>query len=223
MLMSHAAKAAESFRKAKELNPKEGLYALGLASLLEQFADWNDEAKVADLPPSLAGNLRVSARAEYLLAWTLASPEDARVKNIPVGGLGDLVSYEAGRAFLRFAEAGNGGLPETEKAAMKRIKPAIEKLEKLPPGPITPLVLALTPHARLADLLAAWVRGSAGHGCGRKPGCSSGIRSISARSPRGGSSSATTPSKSFGATATRRWPRLTMMVTVNLPDSNCSD
>ena len=39
-LVMHAAKAAESFRKAKELNPKEGLYALGLAScLLDQFAD----------------------------------------------------------------------------------------------------------------------------------------------------------------------------------------
>lgn len=152
-LVTHAAKGAESFRRAKELNAKDGLYALGLASLLEQFSDWNDETKVADLPPALAGDLRGLARAEYLQAWKLASPEDARVRNIPVGGLGDLVSYEAGRAFLRLAEA-NGALPEPEKAAMKRVKTAIDKLEKLPQGPVTPIVLALQPHARLAELLA---------------------------------------------------------------------
>lgn len=153
-LVAHAEKAAVSFRKAKELNPKDGLYALGLASLLEQFADWNDGAKIADLPPALAGHLPAAARSEYLLAWTLAAPDDARAKNIPLGGLGDLVSYEAGRAFLRLAETGNGALPEAEKAAVKRVKPAIDKLEKLPPGPVTPLVLALRPHASLSELLA---------------------------------------------------------------------
>lgn len=154
VLVAHAAKAAESFRKAKELNAKDGLYALGLASLLEQFADWNDEAKIAVLPPPLAGNLRAIARSEYLTAWTLASPDDARVRNIPVGGLGDLVSYEAGSAFLRLAETANGNLPEPEKAARKRVQAALDKLEKLPPGPITPIVLALKPHAQLSELLA---------------------------------------------------------------------
>jgi hypothetical protein len=137
-----------------ELDKKNGLYPLGLASLFEQFADWNDDAKVASLPPALNGDLHARAREQFLNAWSLAYPEDARAKTLPIRGLSEFVSYEAGQAFLKLAEENAKTLPANEREAIPRVKAAIEKMEKLPMGAITPLLLALQPHAHLDELLA---------------------------------------------------------------------
>jgi hypothetical protein len=152
-LIEHAEKAVTAFRKAIELDGKDGLHPLGLASLLAQFADWRDEAKPAELPAPLQGDLRTQARGLFLKAWQLAYPTDAKSRTKPVGGLSDLVSFEAGRAFVNLASA-PPPLSAEEKAALPKVKAGIGTLERLRPGPITPLVLSLTPKPTLAEMLA---------------------------------------------------------------------
>ena len=153
-LVEHAEKAVSAFRKAMELDPKNGLYPLGLASLFEQFADWNADARIAPLPLALTGDLPTDARGYYFTAWSLAYPEDAKETSIGPSGLSAFVSFEAGHAFLKLAEENAKALPANEREAIPRVRAAIAKLEKLPMGAITPLVLALQSHAHLDELLA---------------------------------------------------------------------
>ena len=153
-LIEHADKAAAAFHKAIELDRTNGLYPLGLGSLLEQFADWNDDAKTALLPRALAGDLRANARGQYFAAWSRANPGDAKAKALDVMGLGGFASYEAGQRFLKLAGETAKTLPANESDAIPQVKAAIAKMEKLPMGAITPLVVALQPHAHLDELLA---------------------------------------------------------------------
>ena len=155
VLVAHAANAVAAFRKAIELDPKNALHPLGLGSLLDQFAEWNSDEKIVPLPPALTGDLRGAARDQYFAAWSRAAPQDRQARFLPVGGLSTLVSFEAGRGFLRLAEENVAALPEPQRNAIPEVKAGIAKLEKLPPGAITPLIVALAPVARLADLLAA--------------------------------------------------------------------
>jgi hypothetical protein len=152
-LIEHLSEAVASFQKAMKLDLKNGLFALGLGSAYEQFADWNDTEKIADLPESLRGNLREAARAQYLLAWKLAYPTDAKARSLPIEGLSGLVSHEAGRAFIRLAEAGKNALSTEEKSLLSKVRAGVEKLEKLPTGGVTPMVFSLTPRKALDEHL----------------------------------------------------------------------
>jgi hypothetical protein len=154
VLLDHAAKAVASLRKAMELDPKEPLFPLGLGSLFVQFADWNDEAHVRELPETLRGDLRRDARAHFLAAWKRAYPNDSKARTLPIGGLSQFVSFEAGHAFLRLAESAPDSLSTAEKTEVRRIKAGLAGLEKLPMGAITPLVLSLRPKHQIAELLA---------------------------------------------------------------------
>jgi len=153
-LVKHAVEAARAFVKAIELDGRNGLYSLSLGSILEQFADWNDDVRIGAVPAEFDGDLRARARAHYFQAWSKAAEEDTKAVTLPLLGLSSLVSFEAGRGFLRLAGESKGGLPAIEKAAVPRVKATLAKLEKLPPGPVTPLVLALRPVAHLQALLA---------------------------------------------------------------------
>ena len=54
--------AIAAYKRAMELDPKKGLYPLGLGSLYMQAADWLDTNKVAPLPQSLQGIFRIKLR-----------------------------------------------------------------------------------------------------------------------------------------------------------------
>ncbi len=153
-LLEHAVKARQAFSQALEIEPNNGLFHLGVASLLTQIADWNDDAKVNSLPPALTGDLRTQARSEYLIAWTQAYPQESKATHLPLLGLSEFVSYEAGQAFIQLAEQPGLELTKDEKAALPRIHAAIDKQEKLPMGPITPLILPLRPNGAIDNLLA---------------------------------------------------------------------
>jgi hypothetical protein len=153
-LVAHAAKAVNAFRKAIEIDPDNALFPLGLGSLFDQFAEWNSDEKIAALPAALTGDLRAAARAQYFAAWSRAAAQDRQAHFLPVGGLGTLVSFEAGRGFLRLAEENLSVLTEPERKAIPEVKAGIAKLEKLPPGAITPMLVSLTAAQRVADLLA---------------------------------------------------------------------
>ncbi|MDA1276563.1 MAG: hypothetical protein O2960_21305 [Verrucomicrobia bacterium] len=84
--IAHATEALEGIREAIRLgldkadNPRRegpptasrhGLYELGLASLMEQFADWKQLRKPAGLPPKLGEIDHNQARDNYLRAFRI--------------------------------------------------------------------------------------------------------------------------------------------------------
>ena len=84
----------------------------------------------------------------------LAVEDETKAEAMPAEGPRAFICYEAGQAFLRLAKLNASKLSESEQQAARQIKTALEKLEKLPTGMITPLVFSLTPATHLADMLA---------------------------------------------------------------------
>jgi hypothetical protein len=152
-LLKHAERAVQMFKRAMELDPRNGLYPLGYGSLLMQVADWVETADVDSLPEALKIDSRSGARAAFLKAWNLAYPTDAQSKSLPPSGLPGLVSHEAGRGFVQLCEADAAKVTPDEKAALPKVRAGLEKLEKLRQLVVTPLVLSLDRVRRLGDLL----------------------------------------------------------------------
>jgi hypothetical protein len=157
-LLKHAERAAQMFRRAMELDPRNGLYPMGYGSLLMQVEDWLETTKVESLPEVLKLDQRASARAAFLKAWNLSFPTDSQAKSLPPSGLPGLVSHEAGRGFVQLCEAAPDKMTPDEKAALPKVREGLTKLEKLRQLVVTPLVLSLGPVRQLSDLLT---RGSA--------------------------------------------------------------
>lgn len=91
------------------------------------------------------------------LAFEMALPREIELDTKPLAMLGDgldtLVSYEAGRAWLRLVEE-RGPVNETEREGLMEVRDALKRFETLPPtNAITPLILSLEEGARLEDLL----------------------------------------------------------------------
>src|ERR1039457_2305445 len=84
---THLKEALRLLRKAVELDPKNGLYELGLACVLEDgqpSEDWREQAI-----------------AHYLAAYRMSIAVDREITRKPLFGLHSLVGYEAGASFLR--------------------------------------------------------------------------------------------------------------------------
>lgn len=146
-MTEHARLADASFAKALELAPDNALYTLGQASLRRQVLDW--AASVGAEPP-LPGLAGAAVREQFYRAFTLARRQDLRLKERPLQGLGSLVSYEAGKAYLELAAG-----PDDKAAAARRqeVTEALAKLDKLRFGAITPIVFSLAAGRRLNQLL----------------------------------------------------------------------
>ena len=151
---AHAAAASAGFREAIRLNPKNGLYPLGLACLAEEFADWIGSRKLSGVPPELRGLTHAAARALYSQAFRLAIAGDASLPNLPPSGIASLVSAEAGGAYIRLAERDHARLNPGEKASLAELKLGISKLKRIPIGAITPIIFSLNPAAHIDSLLA---------------------------------------------------------------------
>ncbi|BCU77731.1 hypothetical protein [Luteolibacter sp. LG18] len=143
-LARHVRESLAAFAKAQELEPNNALYQLGKASLLDQYALGKPElekAGVKDLPAAVEVKERAAA---YHLAFTLSKDKDAARPSLPLRGLSDLVSYEAGMAYLKL---------EPEGANAAGVKEHLAKLDKLPPGPITPIVFSMEEAATSLESL----------------------------------------------------------------------
>ncbi|MGC4016820.1 MAG: hypothetical protein QM755_20250 [Luteolibacter sp.] len=138
-LLRHLRTARSEFDKAVALAPDNALYQLGKASLFQQYAEEQPalvKAGVKDLPEVEPVKVRGE---EFYRAFSLAKAKDAASKSKPLLGLSDLVSHEAGQAYLKL-------LPEDPKAA--EVRKQLETLEGLPMGPITPIVFSMDPAVR---------------------------------------------------------------------------
>lgn len=137
-LLRHVRKAFEDFDKALAIAPRNALYQLGKASLLQQYADEQpalEKAGLKDLPAVEPLEDRANA---FYKAFVLAKEKDAASKSQPLLGLSDMVSYEAGETYLKL-------LPKGEKA--EEVRTHLDKLNALPMGPITPIVFSMDQSA----------------------------------------------------------------------------
>jgi hypothetical protein len=153
-LFEHARLAILNLRKAIEMAPENALYWLGLASLVEQYAGFlresgreNPLAEYENLTPD-------SLRDAYYKAYKLAIAEDSRLTSKPMSGLPSLVGYEAGKAYLRLAEA-EESLSLRDRWRRFVVNYHLERLEGLSPAKVvTPIVFSVVAHDGLEDLLA---------------------------------------------------------------------
>jgi len=156
-LVNHAATAVRNFKRAIKMQPKTGLYHLGLASLLEQYVEFLREIKADKVPEELRSVILERAKDIYHTAYKLSIMSDLMSQQRPITGLESLVGYEAGKAFIRLLEAA-GSIPNDETDRIAKVKKDLKKLEGLPPGPVTPIIFSLEKHCSLSDLLAPDLR-----------------------------------------------------------------
>lgn len=146
--------AITSFKRAIALQPDNGLYHLGLASLYVQYEAYRSRLDAPDEPAELQAISEIDARKHFLAAYLVNVDRDLRVRNQPVDGLQSLVSYEAGRAFVRSTENDPNARVE-DKKLLPSIRRTLAKLRTLKSWMITPIIFSLEQRTRLSDLLAA--------------------------------------------------------------------
>lgn len=155
-LKSYLAKALENFAKAIELDAKNGLFHLGLASLMDAASRSGLELPAA--PGTKDGTSveawRDAAIGEFTKAFDLAIDADRKVPSVPIRGLGSLVSYESGRKYLALVRERGAARP-ADPDTDKRVRDGMRALEGKPPGPVTPVVFSFEDGMTLPQLLDA--------------------------------------------------------------------
>lgn len=149
-LLSHAATAVDNFERALDLDPQNGLYYLGLASLYEQYSSYAADANITDNPRQLASVTVPKMRVTYYLAYRFSIEKDQESGQQPMWTLRAFVSYEAGTAYLRLATKEP---TIVDMNSVAQVKADLGNLEKLPRGPITPIIFSTQEHGSVLDLL----------------------------------------------------------------------
>lgn len=152
-LTAHATAALTGFRGLVKTEAANGLYQLGLASLLEQIAEWKERAKPTELTDELKAVTRDQAHAAYLAAFRAGFGKDSQIKHKPISGLGSLVSYEAGKAFIRLATAESDPDPALINT-LREVTEGVGKLEAIPRRLVTPIIFSLEKSEGVDRLLA---------------------------------------------------------------------
>jgi hypothetical protein len=154
-VLAHAGAAVDNFERALDLDPNNGLFYLGLASLYEQYSSYADDANITERPPQLAHVTVPETRVMYYLAYRLSIEQERQLDCEPLFGLSTLVSYEAGTAYLRLAEREPSIIDANSVA---QVSADVGRLEGLPMGPITPIIFSTQEHGSVLDLLASETR-----------------------------------------------------------------
>lgn len=152
-LVAHAGAAQWNFLRAVALDPNNGLYYLGQASLGEQYLEYFSETSPQLMPPALRTVMLDAVKETYLLAYQVSLEADLELEYLPISGIRGIISYEAGNAFIRLWEA-EREIPEDVQAQITEIRTDMKIFETLPWGPITPIVLSFQEHTSLGELLA---------------------------------------------------------------------
>lgn len=149
----HLLESLRLYARAVELDPKNALYQLGYAWMLEQAAPLLGTAMP---PPGLKNGSatvvtwREQSLAAYRKSYSLSLSVDLKsTRNMSRGD--SVISVEAGEGMLRLL--GMRRQTAAEKTEVARINQEIKSIQSKP-GYITPIILSLQPSASLADLLA---------------------------------------------------------------------
>jgi hypothetical protein len=157
--LSHLKNAITYLSRAIKLNrdrigPSDGRYELCLACAFEDGAPLAAKvgpyAGIAATPKAWTD----AALRYYGEAFDRSIDKDTEASRRPIFGVSTIVSYEAGKSYQRLATAGGRVPTEGEKKRIATIGTFVAAIDKLPPGPITPLVFSLDRHAGLSDLLS---------------------------------------------------------------------
>lgn len=152
-LFRHVELAAQSFEKAISLDDNNALYYLGYASLMKQYVDFINEIKSEHLPTQFQTIILARSKELFYKAYELSIHKDMKHKHRPIAGLGSLVGYEAGKAYIKLVET-EKSISKDDKKKVAGITKNIKKLEKLQIHAITPIIFSLKEHRNLSDLLA---------------------------------------------------------------------
>jgi hypothetical protein len=140
-LIANVSAAYNNFKKAIELDSKNGLYHLGLASLFEQYIEFAKDKDPNVIPEDLKQIKINQAIKEYFTAYELSIKENIKLRTRPISGLQSLAGYEAGRAYIHLIETNKNPSNDQKKKA-SQIQKNIDKLNKLPMGAITPIIFS---------------------------------------------------------------------------------
>jgi hypothetical protein len=152
VLDKHAIAAIKHLRKATKLGETDGLYHLGLASILEQYAQRAEARRlnIETLDPyrdrmkrpegTIKRQWLSEAMKQYGKAFEAGSAKAEQLDHRPAAGIRSLVSYEAVNGYQRIATADDRIAGDND--LMKRMAAHLEALKDLPRGPITPIVFA---------------------------------------------------------------------------------
>ena len=154
-LVAHAAKALQGFRDLLGKNPDDGLTQLGIASLLEEFAEWSRAKKDLNLPPELSDITPAKIREAYAKTLTLALKKDSELTHLPLSGLQGIVSHEAASALIRLAKGVEEKLAAAERADLEAAKKALEHFKTLHMAAVTPIVFSFKNPEHLDTLLSS--------------------------------------------------------------------
>jgi hypothetical protein len=153
VLASHASDAKKNLQKALELDPKNALYHLAMASLIEQYVEFLRATKCDVTPDEFSSIILDRAREEYYAAYDLAITKDLKERRPPEGVEG-IISHEAGEGYIRLSDR-KSTLSSQESQKLAAVKQNVKKLKALPPGLITPIIFATDGSEALSDLVAA--------------------------------------------------------------------
>jgi hypothetical protein len=157
-LREHLRSSLENYQKALKMNPGNGLFHLGLASVSESA--FTSGLKLEAIPGERAASSidsevrnawRELAIREYLAAHDLSAKADTAIRFKPLQGLISLVSYESGQRFIAMVMA--RGIRPDEKQNIARVQGTLRTLNDKPFGAITPIVFSLVGPVALDDLL----------------------------------------------------------------------
>lgn len=150
-LYEHANEAMKYFNKAIEMDPVNGLYYHSLACLIEQYTNHLDEIKSEQVPEQFRKILLDEAKQYYYKAFGFSIKEDSGRPFKPAAGLRSLVSFEAGNAYIRLSDTESKD--QQIQNNLKEVKAGLEKLDKIPQGPVTPVIFSLEQNQKLNVLL----------------------------------------------------------------------
>jgi hypothetical protein len=152
---AHISKALQHFQAAQKLAPKNALYRLGYASLLEQASDWARRHPRAEAPASIRALKPADLREAYRVVWQMELEADFKERQergmfSPM----NMVSYESGTAFVRLCRKDAETLSGQERNMLTKVHASLEVLTKDLPRAITPIVFATKPVRKFGELLA---------------------------------------------------------------------
>lgn len=151
-VLEHAEEALVAFEAVIERAPANGLYRLGLASLYDQYVQFRER----NAPPEGSRLRAIGAgltQETYYQAYALSVDGDRSRDALPLAGLHDLVSYEAGTRFLELAEERFPNPSPQQQERREQVRAGVEAVRRIPQRSVTPLVLSLQAKEGLAALI----------------------------------------------------------------------
>jgi hypothetical protein len=151
-LQAHVEAALDAFDAVIERSLDNGLYRLGLASLYDQYVQYRLAMEPPEDPRLQAIRPEMALDA-YYEAYGLAVDADRSREALPLAGVRDLVSYEAGTRYLELAVELNPDPTAEERRRREQVRIDVDALARQPQRSITPLVLSFRPENSLAKLV----------------------------------------------------------------------